>query len=291
MRYHGAMSRLRRSFLLKRIQFVLIITLILFGAALPARGQEPVSTHYLLGRPLPKNRNLQPDWGFPYGWHNRGQSPIHHGIDIPNPSGTTVLAAADGIVFFAGSDAENVVGPQPNFYGNIVIIQHNFAAPEGGTVFTLYGHLKQVLVQTGQQVTAGEKIGLVGMTGIAIGPHLHFEVRVGNPQDYNATRNPQLWYAPLPGRGALIGRVVDMNGNIAMGVRYVVSNTSSVFPGFTYAEPSIAVDPTYNENFAMNDLRAGCYRLRIRGGAGYAVDQSFCVKAGETIFIEAKLKQ
>jgi murein DD-endopeptidase MepM/ murein hydrolase activator NlpD len=277
----------------RRFRLVLLILFLglLITPALPVEGQTSVQTHYLLGRPIPPTGFNRPDFGFPYGWHRRGKSPIHHGIDLPNRRGTSVIAAADGTVFYAGSDKETVFGPQPDFYGNVIVIQHDFSAPEGGTVFTLYGHLNSVDITAGERVTIGQKIGTVGATGIAIGSHLHFEVRIGDPQNYNAVRNPELWYAPLPGRGAILGRVVDVNGNIAMGVRYVISTASNVFPSFTYAEPSIPADPSYGENFAMNDLKAGCYRIRIRGGAGYAYDQPFCLNDSETLFLDVKLTQ
>lgn len=276
-----------------RLRFCVAILICLVLAAMaaptPVTAQTDVATHYLLARPLPASANVRPDMGFPYGWHRNHQSPIHHGMDYANRRGTPVIAAGAGTVFYAGSDAEMIVGPQPNFYGNVVILQHNFSAPEGGTVFTLYGHLNSIDVQTGQTVNQGDVIGRVGATGIAIGSHLHFEVRVGNPTDYNAVRNPELWYPPLAGRGKVIGRIVDVNGNLAMGVRFVFSTASSVLPSFTYAEPSIPVDPMYGENFVYGDLSAGCYRLRVRGGAGYAYDESVCVNAGQTIFLEVHL--
>ena len=94
---------------------------------------------------------------------------VHTGIDIGAPSGTTIGAAADGRVIFAGTYGG---------YGNAIIIDH------GGSMSTLYGHCSQIFVGVGQDVTRGQAIGAVGMTGYATGPHLHFEVRVdGHPQD------------------------------------------------------------------------------------------------------------
>ncbi len=94
---------------------------------------------------------------------------VHTGIDIGAPSGTTIGAAADGHVIFAGSYGG---------YGNAIIIDH------GGSVSTLYGHCSQIFVGVGQDVQRGQAIGAVGMTGYATGPHLHFEVRIdGRPQD------------------------------------------------------------------------------------------------------------
>ena len=57
-----------------------------------------------------------------------------------------------------------------------------FLSPEGLPVFTLYGHMKSTNVQTGQSVEAGDVIGFVGATGVAFGPHLHFEVLVNGTQ-------------------------------------------------------------------------------------------------------------
>jgi len=234
---------------------------------------------------------VQAERGFPYGWTNKGNSPIHHGVDFLNPVGTSVIAAADGTVYYAGSDAANIFGPYANFYGNVIVIQHDFAAPEGGPVFTLYGHLSKVLVQGGQRVKRGEKIGAVGKTGIALWYHLHFEVRVGNPQDYNAVRNPELWYAPQPRTGKVIGRMVDSNGGLAMGIRYTIVTSQSVFPSWTYADASMPSDPNYHENFVLGDLPADCYRFRVRNGkGGYAYDSQFCIAAGETKVMQIQLK-
>ncbi|WP_306250485.1 M23 family metallopeptidase [Parvularcula sp. IMCC14364] len=94
---------------------------------------------------------------------------IHHGIDIPAPTGTPVRAAASGHV--------RVVGRQSG-YGNIIIIDHSEDWQ------TRYAHLSEFFVSEGAMVSAGSTIGLVGQTGNATGPHLHFEIRdKGQPID------------------------------------------------------------------------------------------------------------
>ena len=88
---------------------------------------------------------------------------FHTGVDYPAATGTPVSAAGEGIVSSAGP----VAG-----YGNLVVVQH----AEGVTTF--YAHFSKILVAPGQRVTRGSPVGLVGSTGDATGPHLHFEVRV-----------------------------------------------------------------------------------------------------------------
>ncbi|GAB4296424.1 MAG: hypothetical protein Kow0090_11500 [Myxococcota bacterium] len=88
----------------------------------------------------------------------------HDGIDISAPKGTVIRAAADGKVLFSG---------EHRGYGNIIIIGHS------DDFVTVYAHNDQNLVSTGDKVQRGEKIGLVGETGRATGPHLHFELRKG----------------------------------------------------------------------------------------------------------------
>ena len=96
---------------------------------------------------------------------------MHTGIDIGSKMNEAIVAAADGIVIYAGTRSG---------YGNCVIIDH------GSGITTLYAHINNrgILVKTGQKVTAGQKIANAGQTGVATGPHLHFEVRKnGTPQD------------------------------------------------------------------------------------------------------------
>ena len=90
-----------------------------------------------------------------------GQVRFHQGTDLAAPEGTPVVAAFSGRVEIAGS-----LGG----YGLIVVISH------GDTHETRYAHLSEVLVKVGQEVKQGNVIGLVGSTGLATGPHLHFEL-------------------------------------------------------------------------------------------------------------------
>lgn len=96
----------------------------------------------------------------------------HNGVDIVAEAGTSIFAAASGTVLSAGFDANE---------GNFVLIDH-------GGYHTLYCHCKSVSVKEGDIVSAGDCIGSVGSTGMATGPHLHFELQVNgstaNPIDY-----------------------------------------------------------------------------------------------------------
>jgi len=271
-------------------RFMLIAAaVVLISLPIPARA-DSAPTHYVLRRPLSSGAYQFATLGYTYGGTREGSS-VHHGVDFENSSGTSILAAGDGTVYYAGSDQERAFGPQTNFYGNLVVIQHDVAAPEGGPLFTLYGHMNRVLVKTGQRVTSGQRIGTVGATGIAIGPHLHFEVRVGNPDDYFAVRNPELWYPPRPGTGRLIGRVLDQSGGFAVGLRYTLTTGSKILPGWTYADPALRSDPTYNENFQISDVLAGCYSLRVKlANNQFGYDDSICIRAGQTVFVEIRLK-
>jgi murein DD-endopeptidase MepM/ murein hydrolase activator NlpD len=99
---------------------------------------------------------------------------VHSGIDITCPTGTPIIASADGLVTLSG--------PNGN-YGNIVIIQH-----ELNQIQTFYAHNSMVLVREGDKVTKGQIIAYSGSTGHSTGPHLHFEVRyqniILNPEHY-----------------------------------------------------------------------------------------------------------
>lgn len=91
----------------------------------------------------------------------------HLGVDFGAPTGTPVRTVGDGVVSFAG---------RQNGYGNVVQVQHS------GDRTTVYAHLSRIDVQRGQRVEQGARIGAVGATGWATGPHLHFEFKYGNRQ-------------------------------------------------------------------------------------------------------------
>jgi murein DD-endopeptidase MepM/ murein hydrolase activator NlpD len=99
----------------------------------------------------------------------------HKGIDLRAPRGTSIYAAADGVVYFAG---------RQRGYGNVIILKHE------GNIKTFYAHNEKNMVSKGQQIRQGELIGRVGRTGNASGSHLHFEYVQGrqrlNPRDYIA---------------------------------------------------------------------------------------------------------
>ena len=180
--------------------------------------------HYVFGRPIPANHVGSAARAYPYGGTENGRLQVHHGIDLVNPIGVSILAAADGTVIYAGDDLSQQFGSMNDYYGDLVVLQHNFLSPQGEPVFTLYGHMLAPTVHIGDQVREGDKIGVVGETGIAQGPHLHFEVRIGDPYSFDATRNPTLWLRPYPGYGTLVGRVTDANGTPLYGVTLEVKS-------------------------------------------------------------------
>lgn len=93
----------------------------------------------------------------------------HKGVDYAAPIGTMVRATSDGSVEFVGSKGG---------YGNVVILNHQ------GKYQTVYGHLSRFAagLRRGQRVSQGETIGYVGKTGLASGPHLHYEFKIGGIQ-------------------------------------------------------------------------------------------------------------
>ena len=104
---------------------------------------------------------------------------FHKGQDIVVPTGTPVMATANGVV---------VVASWRKGYGNGIYIDH------GNGIMTRYGHLSRIDVVVGQNVKRGDLIGLSGSTGRSTGPHLHYEVRVDgeatNPLAYLPTIQP-----------------------------------------------------------------------------------------------------
>lgn len=130
----------------------------------PVRGIGPIGTAAQIAyytSPLPVSSR-----------HTQTQN-IHgyNAVDIAAPTGTPIIAAADGTVIVAESGGWN------GGYGSYVVIQH------GNGSQTLYAHMSKVAATPGESVAQGQIIGYVGETGDATGPHVHFEIR-------NGIRNP-----------------------------------------------------------------------------------------------------
>ncbi len=224
--------------------------------------------HFVFRRPIGDEHINYWARNYSYGSTDIGKRAVHHGVDIPNVTGTPVLAAADGVVFYADSDRATIFGPQPNFYGNVIVLEHAFRDADGQTIYTLYGHLSKIEVVKGQRVKAGQEIGLVGATGVALGSHVHFEVRSGNPTDYGATRNPELWIKPYQGYGVLVGRVMDLNGNLVQGVQVEVQSPEIYRLAYSYTDNSVNGDLALGENFAIPDLPPGYYYVFVKRSDG-----------------------
>jgi murein DD-endopeptidase MepM/ murein hydrolase activator NlpD len=104
-----------------------------------------------------------------FGWRTHpltGARRFHAGVDIGAPTGAPVVASVSGTVISAGWNGG---------YGKAVVVEQ-----PSGVRQTLYGHLSEISVQTGQSIEQGTVLGLVGSTGQSTGPHLHYEERVSN---------------------------------------------------------------------------------------------------------------
>ena len=112
--------------------------------------------------PAPSYTRISDD----YGWRTHpilGVQQFHNGVDMAAPSGSSILAAADGEVVAATYNAT---------MGNYVMIDH------GGGLFTIYMHASALFVSPGDVVSSGDEIAAVGSTGRSTGAHLHFGVRL-----------------------------------------------------------------------------------------------------------------
>ncbi len=124
------------------------------------------STHIptdIFAWPLQENWNITSSYGYRHD-PDTGEWKFHGGTDIAAPTGTPILASADGVVEIASYMAGG--------YGYYVKIRHN------DTFESLYGHCSVLYVTAGQQVKQGQVIADVGQTGYATGPHVHFEIYV-----------------------------------------------------------------------------------------------------------------
>ncbi len=250
----------------------------------------------LLGFPIPEDasRLIEPTYRF--GSTLMGERIAHDGVEMLNPEGTPVLAAADGKVYFSGNDRKLKRGRFTNYYGNIIILEHRlqgYAEP----VYTFYAHLSSLDVDEGDIVKKGERIGSVGATGKAFTNHLHFEVRIGDVLLQNA-RNPELFLPLLrtndqPQVGILIGSLTSLAGNPITGASVVIQKIVDgvLQPGTaiyveTYAK-TIHSEENWNENFVVASLPVGEYRVSAFAYQ-YFVEKIITIKDGEFTTVHLK---
>jgi murein DD-endopeptidase MepM/ murein hydrolase activator NlpD len=219
--------------------------------------------HFVLQRPIKAPANTSVDVTYRYASTANGTRDPHHGVEFYNRFGTPVYAAADGTVVFAGPDQAATYSPWSNYYGNLVVLRNS------DDLFTLYAHLSKITVKAGRNVLAGEQIGEVGQSGVAIGSHLHFEVRRGDVENYFSTQNPERWLVPnLDPTGQPFG-VLQMSatnqaGDLVKRAEYTVQRfqdqnkpASEIYFGVTYAAELLKGE----ENAVLGDLPAGRYRI------------------------------
>ncbi|MBI4788499.1 MAG: M23 family metallopeptidase [Chloroflexi bacterium] len=266
----------------------------------PTRTPRPVVQHFLVGRPVALNAQaITPALFYLYGTTGLGDYDVHHGEEFVNPGGTSLFAAADGTVVTAGNDSQPLCGDNGKavcgrdlspssggFYGNLVVIQLT-QTYNGQRVFALYGHMSRIAVAVGDQVKQGDLLGEIGMSGVALGPHVHFEIRLG-VNDYAHTRNPILWMKPLAGRGAIAGRFSDSKGTPIRGaiVNLYRADDTFMYSIETYGRdrwPEVDSDEALGENFAFPDLAAADYIVRINN---QQFAQRVTVQDGKLSFVE-----
>lgn len=224
--------------------------------------------HFYFASPIAANEVNVPVFDYRYGGVFF-KNIVHTGIDIPAPQGTPILAAGPGTVIWAGYGVYKGGYDPTDPYGLAVTIQHDFGY-QNQMLFTIYGHMSEINVVEGQHVETGDMLGLVGETGATTGPHLHFEVRLGE-NSFFATRNPELWLVPPIGWGIIAGRVTDTIGQPIYDQQIVITDPQSEQNWFawSYGKTTVNSDSYYQENLVIGDLPAGSYLLRTAFGGVY----------------------
>ncbi len=251
-----------------------------FQFNLPTPGAEPVSgwrpplypipwamsayDHFYFARPIAADQVNWPLADYRYGGIFF-DSVVHTGVDIDAEEGVPIVASGPGTVVWVGWGLfTETPGYDKDPYGLAVVIRHDFGY-NNQKLYTVYAHMSKTLATMGQHVETGDLIGLVGATGATTGPHVHFEVRLGE-NSFHYTLNPELWIAPPQGWGVLAGRVMDTKGNPMSHkeVLLISEETNKSYIVKSYGSGgAINPDPYYNENLVHGDLPAGIYKVLI----------------------------
>jgi murein DD-endopeptidase MepM/ murein hydrolase activator NlpD len=250
--------------------------------------------HFFFASPIAANEINTPVADYRYGGRFF-QDVVHTGVDIPASKGTPVLAAGLGTVVWAGYGVYRGGYDKTDPYGLAVTIRHDFGY-QNQILYTIYGHLDEIDVVEGQHVDTGERLGLVGETGRVTGPHLHFEVRLGE-NSFFTTRNPELWLVPPIGWGIIAGRVMDTYEQLINDQMIIITDPKIEQNWFawSYGKTSVNSDAYYQENLVVGDMPAGTYLLRIAyGGVNFTAQievqpgmvNYFTFRGYDGIFIE-----
>ncbi|MBN1581226.1 MAG: peptidoglycan DD-metalloendopeptidase family protein, partial [Anaerolineae bacterium] len=248
-----------------------------------------------LGRPVDAGAvSNRPNRFYPYASTGQGHYQIHHGVEFVNPSGTPVIAVAGGTVVVAGADDQEQWGRHLGYYGLLIVIRLDDSYSDE-PVFALYGHLSQIQVVRGQHVQRDAVIGQVGMSGVALGPHLHFEVRAGQNTFYH-TRNPELWFDPLDGHGIIAGSVRDENDRPIEGALVTVHpleqpdrywRETHTYEGVQREQ--LGRDDYWDEDFALGDVPIGDYVVRVRA-RGKLYTRQVTVRDRSVAFVSIRIR-
>ncbi|MCA9936519.1 MAG: peptidoglycan DD-metalloendopeptidase family protein [Ardenticatenaceae bacterium] len=236
----------------------------LSGTAWPTPNPAMSETHFWLTKPLPGGGRYLINDTYPYGWDLDGRLLLHNAVDTAGGMGTPVLAAAPGTVVVAQSDMYEWYGWRCDWYGHLVVVQHDDLW-YGQPVFTLYGHVLNINVESGQHVERGEQVAEIGIGGASSAPHLHFEVRIGS-NDFTTTRNPMLWVDPGETRGVIAGRLIDPQKRPWQGVTIHLLDEDGTIVATTWSyldDPLHYINPDEGlaENFLFSDVIPGTYTV------------------------------
>ncbi len=234
--------------------------------------------HFLFASPIAANQINVPVSDYRYGGVFF-EDIVHTGIDIPAPKGTPILAAGAGTIIWAGYGVFAGGYDPKDPYGLAVTIKHDFGY-QNQALYTIYGHMSETNVVQGQHVETGDLLGLVGETGVVTGPHLHFEIRLGE-NSFFTTRNPELWLVPPIGWGVIAGRVTDGIGQPLFDQQIIIKDAKNELNWFawSYGKTAVNSDSYYQENLVIGDLPEGSYTLRTEFG-GISLKTPIEVRAG-----------